>query len=103
MLGRHPEPGSDQHRAEFVAVEAGGMRLVVQAWAAARAADVGVVIGHLPGWAEAREAGPARARATMISVSTAIRSAKLTIAASSSIRSLSSRAMAALGVLCGLC
>jgi hypothetical protein len=61
MLGRHPEPGSDQHRAEFAAVEAGSMRLVVQAWAAARAADAGVVIGHLPGRAEAREAGPARA------------------------------------------
>jgi hypothetical protein len=38
------------------------MRLVVQAWAAARAADVGVVIGHLPGWAEARGAGPAACR-----------------------------------------
>ena len=30
MLGRRPEPGGDQQRAELVAVQAGGMRLIVQ-------------------------------------------------------------------------
>ena len=31
MLRRRPEPGGDQQRAELVAVQAGGVRLVVQA------------------------------------------------------------------------
>jgi hypothetical protein len=31
VLGRHPEPGSDQQRAELVAIQCGGVRLVVQA------------------------------------------------------------------------
>jgi len=29
MLGRRAEPGSDQQRAELVAVQPGGMRLVI--------------------------------------------------------------------------
>ncbi len=36
MLGRRAEPGRDQHGAELVAVQGGGMRLVVRP----RAADV---------------------------------------------------------------
>jgi hypothetical protein len=31
MLRRRAQPGSDQQRPEFVAVQAGGMRLIVQA------------------------------------------------------------------------
>ena len=30
MLGGWPEPGGDQQRAEFVTVQTGGMRLIVQ-------------------------------------------------------------------------
>ena len=37
MLGRRPEPGGDQQGAELVAVQRGGVRLVVQPGAA----DVG--------------------------------------------------------------
>ena len=32
MLGRWPEPGGHQQRAEFVAVQGGGMGLVIQPW-----------------------------------------------------------------------
>ncbi len=30
MLGGRAEPGSDQQRPEFVAVQAGGVRLIIQ-------------------------------------------------------------------------
>ena len=36
VLGGRPEPGGDQDRAELVAVQAGGMRLIIQP----RAADM---------------------------------------------------------------
>ena len=37
MLGRRPEPGGDQERAELIAVQRGGMGLLVHP----RTADVG--------------------------------------------------------------
>jgi hypothetical protein len=34
VLGGRPEPGGDQERADLVAVQGGGVRLVVESWSA---------------------------------------------------------------------